>query len=249
MFTDDGVRVCLGLWRRSNFQLVRGPQNWILRHFQAEDPNFCWKLCRLWSCPFVHTHGSEIAKPWDSYLKLWTGITILGTENLAMYTRNLMYFPANSVPILAVTLTALVVVPNLAPESIVLQLKGHWKDTVVILVLFPDQLFLPRRGKNSLVNSLFCFISCGCKNCDIKFVGMYYDIMQSVELLWDTVMPFYLSFSEVLITKERSWKEKPLSASGRLWSKLITIQTFHCRFQALKHIPTVHKTSDSLLVI
>ena len=78
---------------------------------------------------------------------------------------------------------------------------------------------------------------------------MYYDIMQSVELLWDTVMPFYLSFSEVLITKERSWKEKPLSASGRLWSKLITIQTFHCRFQALKHILTVHKTSDSLLVI
>ena len=107
-----------------------------------------------------------------------------------MYTRNLMYFPANSVPILAVTLTALVVVPNLAPESIVLQLKGHWKDTVVILVLFPDQLFLPRRGKNSLMNSLFCFISCGCKNCDIKFVGMYYDIMQSVELLWDTVILF-----------------------------------------------------------
>jgi len=33
---DDGVRVGGALGEGSNFQLVRGPQNWVLRHFQAE---------------------------------------------------------------------------------------------------------------------------------------------------------------------------------------------------------------------
>ena len=51
-----------GLWRGFKF-LVRGPQNWPLSQF---DPNFCWKLYRLWSCQLVRTHGSEIG---DSYLK------------------------------------------------------------------------------------------------------------------------------------------------------------------------------------
>jgi len=23
----------------------------------------CWKLCRPWSCSFIHTHGLEIATP------------------------------------------------------------------------------------------------------------------------------------------------------------------------------------------
>jgi len=54
-------------------------------------------------------------------IQLLTGITILGTENLVISTRNQMYFPANSIPFMAVTLTALVAVPNRAPESIVLQ--------------------------------------------------------------------------------------------------------------------------------
>jgi len=27
------------------------------------DSNFCWKLRRLCSCPFIHTHGLEIATP------------------------------------------------------------------------------------------------------------------------------------------------------------------------------------------
>jgi len=55
----------------SNFQLVRGPQSWgIFKQKKQFDPNFCWKLCRLWSCPFVRTHGSEIGIPGDSYLKL-----------------------------------------------------------------------------------------------------------------------------------------------------------------------------------
>ena len=31
-----GVRVCVGPWIYSNFQLVRGPQNCVLEHFQAE---------------------------------------------------------------------------------------------------------------------------------------------------------------------------------------------------------------------
>ena len=44
------------------------------KYFQAEgavkfDPNVCWKLCRLWSYLLIHTHGSDIAIPWDSYLK------------------------------------------------------------------------------------------------------------------------------------------------------------------------------------
>ena len=36
VFIDGGVRVCVGPWRGSNFQLVRGPQNGVLGHFQAE---------------------------------------------------------------------------------------------------------------------------------------------------------------------------------------------------------------------
>ena len=31
------------------------------KEFLQFDPNFCWKLCRLWSCPFIHTHDLEIA--------------------------------------------------------------------------------------------------------------------------------------------------------------------------------------------
>ena len=70
-----GQNVCGPLWglgEDSNFQLVRGPQNWVLGHLQAEEafyPIFCWKLCRLWSYPFIRTHGLEIAIPRDSYLK------------------------------------------------------------------------------------------------------------------------------------------------------------------------------------
>ena len=52
----------------SNFQLVRGPQNWVFKQKEQFDPSFCWKLCRLWCCPFVCSHGLEIAIPGDSYL-------------------------------------------------------------------------------------------------------------------------------------------------------------------------------------
>jgi len=50
VFVDDGVRVCVGPGEGSNFQLMSS--SW---------PNFCWKLCRPWSCPVIRTHGSEIA--------------------------------------------------------------------------------------------------------------------------------------------------------------------------------------------
>ena len=33
----------------------------IKLHKEQFDPNFCWKLRRLWSCPFICTHGLEIA--------------------------------------------------------------------------------------------------------------------------------------------------------------------------------------------
>ena len=72
MFTDDGSERVWGLGKGSNFQFVRGPQNWILGHFQAEGavwPNFL-KICVDFEVAhFIHTHGSDIAIPWDSYLK------------------------------------------------------------------------------------------------------------------------------------------------------------------------------------
>jgi len=39
----------------SHFQLLRGLSSSTL------DPNFCWKFCTLWSCPFIRTHSSEMA--------------------------------------------------------------------------------------------------------------------------------------------------------------------------------------------
>jgi len=33
---------------------VRGPHNWVW-------PKLCWEICTLWNCPFIHTHGLEIA--------------------------------------------------------------------------------------------------------------------------------------------------------------------------------------------
>jgi len=113
MFIDDGVRV----WAHgesSNFQLVRGPQNWVC-HFQAGavwHPIFCWKLCRLWSCPFICTYGLEIATLQDSYLTwflhqlrvctiphwliLWKPLASLVLENCnpadLMSTDHLWYF-------------------------------------------------------------------------------------------------------------------------------------------------------------
>ena len=59
VFIDGGVRVCAGPWRGSNFQLVRGPQKLSFRVFSSRRSslNFCFKLCRLWSCPFIHIHA------------------------------------------------------------------------------------------------------------------------------------------------------------------------------------------------
>ena len=75
----------------SNFQSVRGPQNWVLRHFQAEGAVWPKKLCSLWSCPFVHIHGLEIGIPGDSYLNahfskpmavlgMWVALNYLDTS-------------------------------------------------------------------------------------------------------------------------------------------------------------------------
>jgi len=45
VFIDGGVRVCVGARRGFKFS-VRGPQNWVLGHFQAEAvwPKFLLKV-------------------------------------------------------------------------------------------------------------------------------------------------------------------------------------------------------------
>ena len=59
------------MWGAMAQQTVhRISSSWVNSRFQTQfDPNFCWKLCRLWSCPFTRTHGLEIAIPQDPYLK------------------------------------------------------------------------------------------------------------------------------------------------------------------------------------
>ena len=65
VFIDDVVREWVGPCRGFKFA-VRGPQkiDFFWGHFKQKeqfDPNFFWKLCRLWSCPFICIHRSEIA--------------------------------------------------------------------------------------------------------------------------------------------------------------------------------------------
>ena len=85
----------------SNFQLVRWPQMEIQGIFKQKeqfDPNFCWKLCRLWSCQFIHTRGLKIAiqeipelkykdfseeKAWRKRHTDWKSVLVFGGQDQA----------------------------------------------------------------------------------------------------------------------------------------------------------------------
>jgi len=71
-FIDGGVRVCGELGEGSNFQLVRGPQKLSSRVFSSRRSSLSQIF--VGSCvdfEVAHlSHGSEIAIPRDSYLKL-----------------------------------------------------------------------------------------------------------------------------------------------------------------------------------
>ena len=83
------------------------------------------------------------------------------------------------------------------------------------LVLFPNH-FWPHRERLVWWMAYSIFIPCGCKNCDIMFVEMQDCLPQRFR-----------------IAKERrSWKEKLLSVTERLWSKLTGILTFHCQLSS-----------------
>jgi len=58
--------VCGALERVKIFSYLKVEFEGILKQKEHFDPSFCWKLCRLWSCLLIRTHGSEITIPGDS---------------------------------------------------------------------------------------------------------------------------------------------------------------------------------------
>ena len=65
-----GSECVWALGEGSNFQLVRGPQNWVFKQKEQFDPTLLKVVYYDFeSCPFICTHGSEIATPQDSCLK------------------------------------------------------------------------------------------------------------------------------------------------------------------------------------
>ena len=91
-------------------------------------------------------------------------------------------------------------------------LKGGWGK-----VSFPNR-FPPNREKLVwwILMAYSIFIHCGWKNWDIIFVRRQHCLPRRFR-----------------ITEERrSWKEKLLSVTERLWSKLTGILTFHCQLSS-----------------